>query len=253
MRRAVWLLLAIFLWWNVLAVSIFQPTGFLRNTVFVPAAWAYGRLIWYAPVAKIAQALKAVEPDVSRGQALDQALQFSLRDAAVRQILRQNSLSPAVDSSVVPLDQNFMTAAEWSEAEYKKIISQPFARRALAESTLQTGDVGRKVAEDTLLPIRQQIIEGMPFSGAAEIFSDDSSAAIGGNLGALAATTAPAWMAPVFNLAPQEITDVLAEPSGYWLLTRQSGLVWGIRVRRPSLEEILADKQLKEPPLVFIW
>lgn len=239
----------LYLWWNVAAATVVQPTGWLRQTVLVPAAFAHGKVISYASVGVIAEAIRKTEDGIGRYDAVERALAFQLNDAAVRQVLRQAGQQvPGADPSA-PVDTNFVTRAEWSNEQYQRIVGGSLLRRQLAEEAVLRGESGRATAEGTLLPLRDQIRDGMPFAGAAEIFSEDASASKGGYLG----TEPEDWMAPVMTIEPGEMTDVLAGPDAYWLLTRRSGAIYGIAVKKPTLDQILQQKANEQRPFVVVW
>jgi hypothetical protein len=229
-------------------------TGFgrtLSGIVPFPAATVGFQVVWYHEVVELAEVLDEFQTDDSVADSFDRALNLAVRRRLIEKLAGDLGVTVTDEEIPAPTPEvlSLMAVHGWSEADYRKYLSRPLLLAQKTEDQLQLSDEFQEIAKKKLQVVQDHLALGIAFSDIANQYSEDSSAAYGGDIGYFYRDELPAGLEGIFEAALNEPTEILEVPDGFVIAMLYDAIeidgvrsevgVRIIKARKATLAEVL--------------
>lgn len=241
-----------------LSFAVFHwRTGFgrtLANWVPFPAAVSDGGVIWYQEVVELATVIDTQVSSDDLSDSFDRALSLAVRRRFV-EVIADNlevevSKAELSDADVSGLEI-FTDSVGWNEADYRRYVTGPLLLAQKTEAALQSSAEYQEIAKNKLIKVQEALEIGIAFADIANQYSEDPTAAVGGDMGYLERTEVPAGLESVFDLPVGQQSKILELPDGFAIalvydvlevdgLRSEVAVRW-IKVGKATLPEVLDE------------
>ncbi len=240
----------------------------VERTLCIPIGFEDGHVLWFPSVARLARGIAAADnrsvvSEADYAQAIDAMVRrHALEDIASEEHV--NVSNADVSAAVEWTDdiRSFETLAGWSDGEYLDYIQRSFVLSNAVQSAVLADEAYQNKAHDRMAELQAKLTLGIAFEDVAKEYSEDpATAQIKGSFGYVLPSEVDAAFLPVFSLALNTSSDVIATTDAYWILriedsiTDDSGtryLLRGIAVKKGTLADILDERTSEIAPRLWV-
>lgn len=231
----------------------------------LPVAQLRGRVAWYGEVVKLARGFAASDVrDLVTPEDLTAALDLAARRLLIARLASDYDLSVSDDELKAELEvddelETFLVQANWSLDDYSELVLEPFILSQKVEDVLMADREYQGGALEEIVALRAKLDLGIAFEDVAQQYSQDSSAQSKGNLGYVLQSEVDVGFAPVFQLATNDVSEILETVDAFWIVRVEDSLedvdgqrllLRGIAVKKQGIGEIV-DRLVEEHSLIF--
>ncbi len=230
----------------------------LSEVVPFPAAVVGSKVVWYSEVTQLAGVLDQFNDGSTLTDSFDRALTLAVRRRYIERLAKELEVT-VTDEEVSAPDEavaELLSKAGWSEADYRRYVSRPLALAQKTEIALQDSAKYQDIAKRKLTVVEDHLALGIAFTDIASQYSDDSSAAYGGDIGYFHRDELPAGFDQIFVSELGVPSPIFEVPDGFVIAmvydvvevdgARSEVAVRIIKARKATLAEVLDEYSLSQ-------